>query len=606
MTRVSGVHALITGGSSGIGLAVARQLVVKGATVSLIARGAERLAEAADQLRAEGATVHTASVDVSDATAVTRAIAGLVEVAGPVDVLVTAAGQAMPGRFLELDEAVFRTMMEVDYFGTLHAVRAVAPSMVERGRGSIVAVASGAGLHGFYGYTAYGAAKFAVRGLMEALRSELKPHRVHVACVYPPDVDTPQLAEENRYKPAETAAITGAVKPMAADAVAAKIVRAIERRRFAVYPSPSVAALAGLGPMFAPLLRRYADRKIRKVQARSWQPKSPADDAGSERSPAHTRVYGGGVSAPVPFRRGRFEQLPAQPRRPHGYFATRVEELQVTTDELGTTRAHVRVHGSGPPLLLVHGLMTSSYSWRYVLEPLGARFTLYMPDLPGSGRSDRPLDRPYHPEALASWIGAVQRGLDIRGCPVIGNSMGGYLCMRLALRDPAAMSRLVNVHSPGVPEARLYAAGAAFAVPGMGGLVAWLARRDPARWAHRHVHYWDESLKSLEEAREYGEPLSSRDGSRAFVKYLAETMAIGPIRDFQRTLAARQARGEPFPVPLLLVYAERDPMVPPRFGDVLAARIPNARLVRLAEASHFAHVDAVERFIPPVLKFLAE
>lgn len=57
-------------------------------------------------------------------------------------------------------------------------------------------------------------------------------------------------------------------------------------------------------------------------------------------------------------------------------------------------------------------------------------------------------------------------------------------------------------------------------------------------------------------------------------------------------------------MPLLLLYAERDPMVPPRFGDVLAARIPGAQLIRLAEASHFAHVDAVERFIPPVLAFL--
>lgn len=310
------------------------------------------------------------------------------------------------------------------------------------------------------------------------------------------------------------------------------------------------------------------------------------------------------VTGLVPFRRGRFDELPDLPRRPHGYFETRAEELPVTTEELGTIRTHVRIHGSGPPLLLVHGLMTSSYSWRYVLEPLGARFTLYMPDLPGNGRSDRPLDRAYHPEALASWIGAVQRGLGIRGCAVIGNSMGGYLCMRLALRDPDAMSRLVNLHSPGVPELRLDALRAGLAVPGVKRLIAWLARRAPERWAHRNVHYWDESLKSLEEAREYGAPLSSRDGSRAFVKHLAETMAIGPIRDFQRTLAARHARGEPFPVPLLLLYAERDPMVPPRFGDVLAARIPGARLVRLADASHFAHVDAVERFIPPVLEFL--
>lgn len=312
-----------------------------------------------------------------------------------------------------------------------------------------------------------------------------------------------------------------------------------------------------------------------------------------------------GLGPLVPFRRGRFEDLPEAPWKPHRFAATRLERVPVTTAELGACTAAVRTYGAGPPLLLIHGLMTTSYSWRYLLEPLGARYTLYMPDLPGNGDSDRPQDRAYHPEALAAWLGAVQRALGIRGGPVIGNSMGGYLAMRLALRDPAAMSRLVNLHSPGVPEARLWALRIGLAVPGVKRLLARVARRAPERWVHRNVHYWDESLKSREEARIYGGQLASVEGSRAFVKHLAETMAIGPIRDFQRTLRARRAAGQPFPVPLLLLYAERDPMVPPRFGDVLAGLIPDARLVRLGEASHFAHVDAVERFLPPVLEFLA-
>src|SRR5580704_17023600 len=89
-----------------------------------------------------------------------------------------------------------------------------------------------------------------------------------------------------------------------------------------------------------------------------------------------------------PFRRGRFEELPLEPRVAHTYFTTRVLEVVVTTPQLGRVRAHVRVHGSGPPLLLVHGLMTSSYSWRYVIAPLGRSYTVYVPDLPGAGRSE--------------------------------------------------------------------------------------------------------------------------------------------------------------------------------------------------------------------------
>jgi 3-dehydrosphinganine reductase len=101
---------------------------------------------------------------------------------------------------------------------------------------------------------------------MQSLRDEMHPHGVHVGCVYPPDVDTPQLAEENQWKPAETAAISGTIKPMTAERVAETIVRGIERRRFAIYPNRSTALLAGFGPLAAPLLRRMIDRKVRAVQ----------------------------------------------------------------------------------------------------------------------------------------------------------------------------------------------------------------------------------------------------------------------------------------------------------------------------------------------------
>jgi pimeloyl-ACP methyl ester carboxylesterase len=308
-----------------------------------------------------------------------------------------------------------------------------------------------------------------------------------------------------------------------------------------------------------------------------------------------------GTATFVPFRRGRFEDLPERPRLPHPYFDVRSERMVVTTPELGALSAQVRVHGSGPPLLLVHGLMTSSYSWRYVLEPLGERFTVYAPDLPGAGASEPAPS--YAPEACARWIGALQRALGIRGCRVIGNSMGGYLCMRLALDDPEAVGRLVNVHSPGVPEARLVLLGAALALPGARSLLRRLVQRDPLRWVHANVHYRDESRKSLEEAHAYGDPLATRAGVDAFRGYLAETMAIGPIRAFQAALRDRQARGASFPVPLIHLYAREDPMVPPRFGPILAAAT-GAPLVWIDEASHFMHVDARERFLPPALEFL--
>ena len=265
MTQLAGAHVLITGGSSGIGLATAACCLDRGAAVSIIARDADRLAGARDQLAARrpAARVATASADVTDASALEQAIHTLVGELGPVDVLITSAGEAHPGHFTELDDDVFRRQMEVGYFGTLHAARAVVPSMIERRRGHLVFVSSVVGLVGVYGYSAYAPAKYAVRGLAETLRPELKPHGVVVACAYPPDTETPGLARENELKPDATKRVSATIKPRSADAVADAIVRGIERNRVVITADPQTAALFRAGGLVAPVLNAAFDRKAR-------------------------------------------------------------------------------------------------------------------------------------------------------------------------------------------------------------------------------------------------------------------------------------------------------------------------------------------------------
>jgi pimeloyl-ACP methyl ester carboxylesterase len=299
-----------------------------------------------------------------------------------------------------------------------------------------------------------------------------------------------------------------------------------------------------------------------------------------------------------PFEQLPFDRLPERPRVPHPYFDIEGRDVLVSSRYFGRIRLHVKEIGEGPPLLLLHGLMTSSYSFRYVVEPLSKRYRCIVPDLPGAGKSDTP-DVRYFSHALAELVGELIDTLDARGCRAIGNSLGGYLLLRLALARPEAMSRLVALHPPGVPLRRLHALKTVFSVPGSRALLDALIRRAPERWAHKNVHYWDESLKSLEEAREYGRPLATPEGRRAFAHYLADALDPFDMLAFNHELSAKA-----FPIPLLYVYARRDPMVPPEVGERLAAATRGGALVWLDEGSHFAHVDAPAKFLAVALPFL--
>ena len=269
MPKLQGAHVLVTGGSSGIGLATARLAIERGARVSLMARRADVLDEAASSLRAAGGKVAVVATDVADAAQVDAAITTLTGALGLVDIAICSAGQARPGYFEELDPDLFRQMMDVNYFGTVNVVRAVVPAMIERGAGSIVGVSSAAGLVGVFGYTAYAPTKFAVRGFLESLRGELLPHGIHVGCSFPPDTDTPQLADENRYKPKETKAISGTIKPLSAERVAKSIVEGIEKERFAIVPDLSTRGLAKLAGLAPGLVTSVMDRAVRKSRAKA-------------------------------------------------------------------------------------------------------------------------------------------------------------------------------------------------------------------------------------------------------------------------------------------------------------------------------------------------
>lgn len=295
-----------------------------------------------------------------------------------------------------------------------------------------------------------------------------------------------------------------------------------------------------------------------------------------------------------PFHQGRFEDLPERPRLAHRFYEGATETVDVPSAVFGPIATHVVSYGprDAPPLLLIHGLMTTSYSWRYMFEQLGDRYRLVVPDLPGSGRSAMPpADRPLSGVAFGTFIAELQVALGITGCPAVGNSLGGLLCMHAALRDPATFERLAVIHAPAVLDLRLAGLHVGLRLPLAQAIFERIVRRAPRRFAHANVHYYDETLKSLEEAREYGAPIASAAGARALVRLLDDALDAGELRTFERVLRRRRDSGAGAPVPMTLVYSREDPTVPPSMGPRLHALVPDAELHWIEHSSHFPQVD---------------
>ncbi|XP_078440140.1 3-dehydrosphinganine reductase TSC10A-like [Wolffia australiana] len=236
---IIGRHVFISGGSSGIGLAIAKLAAAAGAAkISLLARDAAKLSAArAEILRESKGGVHVAvfSADVRDEGAVRRAV----EEAGEIDVLVCNQGVFLPCELEKQAMEEIKFTMDVNVMGCFHLIRAALAGMKsgasEEKPRSIAIVSSQAGQIGVYGYTSYSASKFALRGLAEALHQELIGHNVYISLVFPPDTDTPGLSEELKRRPEMTSVVAGTSSCMTAEGVAKKTLAGIMAARFMVY-----------------------------------------------------------------------------------------------------------------------------------------------------------------------------------------------------------------------------------------------------------------------------------------------------------------------------------------------------------------------------------
>ncbi len=214
--NLQNARALITGGSEGIGLGIAMAMQAKGAKVAIMGRNEKKLDKAAKELG-----VLALQGDVSQEADVKRVVASCIEAFGGIDILVNNAGYGYFAPLTELDTAEFEKLFATNVMGAMFMAREVAPHFIAQKSGHLMNISSTSGLGGGKNSTAYSGSKFALRGMTECWRAELRPHNVRVTLVNPSEVQTPffsklgheQVRSEKKLRPSEIAdAITGVLE----------------------------------------------------------------------------------------------------------------------------------------------------------------------------------------------------------------------------------------------------------------------------------------------------------------------------------------------------------------------------------------------------------
>lgn len=194
--KLSGLHAIITGASQGLGKAIAAQFLREGASIVICARDAAMLAETRDELAASGGRVLAQACDVSDEQQVNDLVEFAVRELGSMQVLVSNAGVYGPmGPTEEVDLHEWRRALDINLFGTLLPCRALIPHFKQAGRGKIIVISGGGATNPLPNISAYAASKAAVVRLMETLAEELREHRVDVNAIAPGALKT-RLVEQ--------------------------------------------------------------------------------------------------------------------------------------------------------------------------------------------------------------------------------------------------------------------------------------------------------------------------------------------------------------------------------------------------------------------------
>lgn len=269
ITKFKEKIVFIFGGSSGIGLSLAKKLSAEGAHVVIFARTEKRLIAAIEEIQkhrlSDTQTTEYKQVDVSNCKSVDSVIALSAETYGAPDILINCAGRAYPRYFEDISFKQFDETMKTNMYGIWNTCSAAVPLMKKKG-GWIINTSSMVGFLGVFGYTDYAASKFAIMGFSEALRSELEQFNIGVSILCPPDTDTPGFETENETKPEETRIISEGANIMTPDDVADICLKGLKKSKKIIIPGFD-GKMTYLVKRFAPyIVDIVMNRSIKKVQ----------------------------------------------------------------------------------------------------------------------------------------------------------------------------------------------------------------------------------------------------------------------------------------------------------------------------------------------------
>lgn len=278
--------------------------------------------------------------------------------------------------------------------------------------------------------------------------------------------------------------------------------------------------------------------------------------------------------------------------------------LEDRSVDVGGLRWRCRVGGAGPPVVLLHGWPETGWTWRKVVPALLGVRTVFVPDLPGWGESDKPAGYPYSIASLVDELPVFARASGIEGrFALVGHDWGAAAAISLALQRPEALERVVWVNLG--PELLHPIGPWHMLFMNLPHLPEWvLAHRLPS-FVERIFRWWaaDPDAFGAEELAVYTEALARPGARAATLQYYRSIRAIAP-----RALRARfsgTAIPERVEVPLLVLWGDRDPIARVQDAHRLANRLPDARVVIVPGAGHFPQEERPELVAHEIATFLA-